>query len=202
MPGTSASTPKILRHVAAFLCAAIVGHFAVRLVFGGSQHLPTDILSRPWTSTKLGIHGFQLDAPWKLESVSMPFPAWLAGKLRDPDVHYGHIEDAGGVMASRYPFSRGVPVDLDGAANGMVEQMGKTPGTRRIESRQRETTLFGERAIEVTSRIEREKGAPLRAVGIVAFVGGDLVQVSVMTFEDEPRAEAVWRRVRDSIREG
>jgi diaminopimelate epimerase len=37
----------------------------------------------------------------------------------------------------------------------------------------------------VTSRIHREKGEPLRAVRIVALVDGDLLQVSVMTLDDE-----------------
>jgi hypothetical protein len=190
----------LLRRIALFLLWAAIGSFAVRLVFRGSDHLEAATIERPWTPTRVGMNGFGLDAPWKLESLSLPFPASLAGTLRDPAVHYGHIEDAGGVMASRFPIARGVRADLDGAATGMVEQMRKTPGTLRIDSRQRETTLLGERAIEVTSRIHREKGKPLRAVGIVALVDGDLVQVSVMTLDDEPLADELWKRVRDSIR--
>ena len=186
-----------------FLLAAVVGSVSVRLVFGSlwSNHLAADTLSRPWTPAQVGMHGFRLDTPWKLEPLSLPFPAWLAGKLRDPAVHYGHLADAGGVVASRFPFARGVPTSLDGAATGMVDQMRAVPGTRGIESRQRETTLFGERVIEVTSRIERESGKPLRAVGIVTLAHGDLVQVSVMTLEDEPLADRLWTRVRNSIRE-
>jgi len=79
--------------------------------------------------------------------------------------------------------------------------MRKTPGTRRIDSRQRETTLLGERAIEVTSRIERESGKPLRSVGILALRNGDLIQVAVMTMDDDPIAERLWTRVRDSVQE-
>ena len=192
-----------LRSIAVFLLAAVVGSLAVRLVFGrwSSHHLAGDTLERPWTPAQVGMHGFRLEAPWKLEPQSLPLPASFAGMLRDPPVHYGHIEDAGGVVASRFPIARGIHADLDGAATGMVEQMKKTPGTLRIESRQRETTLLGERAIEVTSRIEREEGEPLRAVGIVTLAGGDLVYVSVMTFHDEPLADGLWRRVRDSVRE-
>jgi hypothetical protein len=155
----------------------------------------------PWTATRTGIHGYELDAPWKLESMSMPLPTELAGKLRDPPVYYGHIEDAGGVMASRFPIAHGLPANLDGAATGMVEQMKKTPGTRGIDSKQREATLLGVRAIEVTSRIERERGKPLRSVGIVALKDGDLVQVSVMTLDDDPVADRLWSCVRDSVRE-
>src|SRR5262245_52776120 len=135
MSSISTPTPRALRKVAGFVCAAVVAHFAVRLVMSDSRYLPHEILTRPWTSTKLGMHGFQVDAPWKLETLSLPFPPWLAGKLRDPPVYYGHIEDAGGVMASRFPIGRGIQADLDGAATGMVEQMRQTPGTRRIESR-------------------------------------------------------------------
>ena len=65
----------------------------------------------------------------------------------------------------------------------------------------RETTLLGARAIEVTSRIDRERGKPLRSVGIVALKDGDLLQVSVMTMDDDPIAERLWTRVRDSVRE-
>jgi hypothetical protein len=195
--------PKTLpQRIAVFLLAAVVGHFAVRLVFGKSEYLPPATIHRPWTASRVGMNGFQLDAPWKLESLSLPFPAWLAGKLRDPAVHYGHIEDAGGVMASRFPIARGVPADLDGAATGMVEEMRKVPGTLRIDSRRRETVLLGERAIEVTSRIQREKGKPLRAVGIVALVNGDLLQVSVMTLDDEPLASELCNRVLASVRPG
>src|SRR5262249_35572638 len=139
----------ITHNVAVFLLAAVVGSVAVRAVFGRlwSHHLDAQTLHRPWVPTQVGMNGFRLEAPWKLESLSLQLPPSLAGKLRDPAVHYGHIEEAGGVMASRFPIARGVHADLDGAATGMVEQMRQTPGTRRIESRQRETTLLGERAI-------------------------------------------------------
>lgn len=194
---------KVLGNATKFGLAAVAANFAVRLLLGGlwSHHLPSDTLSRPWTPSQVGMKGFRLDAPWKLDTLSLPLPASLAGKLRDPAVHYGHIEEAGGVMASRFPIARGVRADLDGAATGMVEQMRAVPGTRHIDSHQRETTLFGERAIEVTSRIDRDSGSPLRSVGIVTLAHGDLVQVSVMTFYDEPLADPLWNRVRGSIRE-
>ena len=190
-----------LRRIVAFVLAAIVASVVTRKLFGPADHLPADTLERPWTATQLGIHGFELDAPWKLEPVSMPLPSELAGKLHAPPVYYAHVEDAGGVMAARFPIAPNLPADLDGAATGMVEQMKKTPGTRGIESRQRETTLLGARAIEVTSRIDRERGKPLRSVGIVALKDGDLLQVSVMTMDDDPIAERLWTRVRDSVRE-
>jgi hypothetical protein len=190
-----------LRRIAGFLLAAFFASVLTRKLFGPAEHLPADALERPWTATQVGTHGFQLDAPWKLEPVSMPLPSQLAGRLRDPPVYYGHVEDAGGVMAARFPIARDQPADLDGAATGMVEQMRKTPGTRGIESRRRETTLLGERAIEVTSRIDREGGKPLRSVGVMALKNGDLVQVSVMTMDDDPIAERLWSRVRDSVRE-
>lgn len=192
---------SFLQKVAAFLLSAVVASYVVRATFGRSDHFAAAAIQRPWTSSRLGMHGYTLDAPWKLETLTLPLPAALAGKLRDPAVHYGHIEDAGGVMASRFPLARGVPADLDGAAAGMVEQMRKVPGTKKIDSSQREMTLLGERAIEVTSRIQRNSGTPLRAVGIVSLVHGDLVQVSVMTLDDDPLATELWNRVRDSIRQ-
>jgi hypothetical protein len=188
-----------VRRIASFLIAALVASVVTRWVFGPADHLPKDTLTRPWTATQVGMDGYRLETPWKLESMSMPFPSVLAGKLRDPPVYYGHTEDAGGVLAARFPIARGVPTDLDGAATGMVDQMRKTPGTRRIDSKQRETTLLGERAIEVTSRIERESGKPLRSVGILALRNGDLIQVAVMTMDDDPVAERLWTRVRDSV---
>jgi hypothetical protein len=168
----------LLRKIAAFMFAAIIASVTTRWLFGPADHLPKDTLTRPWTVTQVGMHGYRLETPWKLESVSMPFPSMLAGKLRDPPVYYGHTEDAGGVLAARFPIARGVPASLDGAATGMVDQMRKTPGTRRIDSKQRETTLLGELASEVTSKIERASGKPLRSVGILALRNGDLIQVA------------------------
>ena len=38
-------------------------------------------------------------------------------------------------------------------------------------------------------------------VGIVVLENGDLVQVSVMTLDDDPVADRLWTRIRDSVRE-
>src|SRR5512138_2881904 len=108
-----------VRRIAVFLLAAVVASVVTRWLFGPAGHLPKDTLTRPWTATQVGMNGYRLETPWKLESVSMPFPSMLAGKLRDPPVYYGHTEDAGGVLAARFPIARGVPSDLDGAATGM-----------------------------------------------------------------------------------
>jgi len=196
---STASTPS-LGKVAGWVAGAIVGFLGFRLVCS-SERLPRDLLTRPWVTTKMGANGFQLDTPWQLESQKMPFSVALAAKLREPAVCFGHTEDAGGVMAMRFPVVRNAEADLDGAATGMVDGMGKTPGAQRVEKQLRETTLLGERAIELTCRIVREKGKALRVLGIVAMTGGDLVQVSVMSYEGDPLLDDLWRRVRASIRE-
>ena len=46
----------------------------------------------------------------------------------------------------------------------------------------------------------QQRVLPLMEV-IVALKDGDLLQVSVMTMDDDPIAERLWTRVRDSVRE-
>jgi hypothetical protein len=159
--------------------------------------IPDALVTRPWVEQPIGLSGVAIDVPWHLEGKSVPLPreikvtkwAWI-----------GHEAEGLNVMASRVVYAYGTRTSLDGAADGVVEYVRRVPGTRAVTDRRTDTRLFGQRAIELEVRIEREKGDPVVMHAIVVLRGLELIEVMSIAWQELPNGRKAWERIRDSAR--
>ena len=69
-----------------------------------------------------------------------------------------------------------------------------------MTDRRTDTRLFGQRAIELELRIDREKGDPVVMHAIVVLRGLELIQVMSIAWQELPNGRKAWQRIRDSAR--
>lgn len=184
-----------------FLVAALGGWWVVRQTFAyfRGQRVSSGVLTRPWVTSRIGQSDVQLDAPWPLQGLGVPFPKELSGKVSQW-TWIGHEGDGLYVAAARVVYAHNIPTSLEGAADGMVSNIEAMKVTRSVIPKRTNTKLLGHRAIELEVRIVPEKGEPLLMHGIVVLRGQELTQVLSIGQADQPLADQAWVRVRDSVR--
>jgi hypothetical protein len=159
-----------------------------------------DLLTRQWVSGQIGQSSVMLDTPWRLEGVSVPFPKEFAGKVQQW-TWIGREKDGLNVIAGRVVFSKTERPNLQGAADGMVQNVTAQPGTASVSTKRWEGTLLGSPAIEVQMRIERKQGAPLEMHGVVILVRKlEMIQLYSIARTGQPLGTQAWLRMRDSLR--
>ena len=174
----------------------------VRLTLGGLNRepgVPKDLLTRPWAEQPIGLSSVVLNAPFRLQGVSVPLPRELSGKVQKW-TWIGREADGLNILVSHVIYAPGAIPSLEGAADGMVKSVKAVPGTKSVTPRRTQTTLLGRPAIEEEIRIEREKGEPALMHGIVVLKGPELIQILSIARADQPLASQAWTRMRDSVR--
>src|SRR5262249_44067607 len=100
-----------------------------------------DLLTRHWVTGEIGQSSVMLDTPWPLEGVHVPFPKEFAGKVQQW-TWLGREKDGLNVMTGRVVFSRTERPNLEGAADGLVQNVQAMPGTKSVSTTRRETKLL------------------------------------------------------------
>lgn len=177
-----------------FVARAITRKAATALSEPG---IPDALVTRPWVEQPIGLSGVAIDVPWRLEGKSVPLPKEIQVTLW---AWMGHEAEGLNVMASRVVYAYGTRTSLDGAADGVVEYVRRVPGTKAVRNRRTDTRLFGQRAIELELRIDREKGDPVVMHAIVVLRGLELIQVMSIAWQELPNGRKAWQRIRDSAR--
>src|SRR5512132_4113177 len=124
MSGNTVVPRKAILLLLGLACLA-AGAWASRRMMALLRREPgvsNDLLSRQWVEVPIGSSGVVLDAPWRLQSVSVPLPRAMAGNVRDW-TWVGRHTDGLNVMASRVTFVSGIEMNLEGAADGMVNNV-------------------------------------------------------------------------------
>ena len=159
-----------------------------------------DLLTRQWVTGEIGQSSVLLDTPWPLEGVAVPFPREFSGKVQQW-TWLGREKDGLNVMTGRVLFSRTERPSVEGAADGMVQNIQAMPGTKSVSTTRRETRLLGSPAIELELKIQRKSGDPLLMHGVVILVRRlELVQLMSIARADQPIATEAWARMRNSLR--
>jgi hypothetical protein len=177
-----------------------VAGWIVRKTLGHASDVPaiaSDLLTRPWVTEQIGRSGVEVETPWHLEGFHMPLPqgikvtqwTWIRRE-----------KDGFNVMAGRVVFAAGSRLSLEGAADGMIQNVKAVPGTRSTAPRKWDTTLLGRPAIEVEIRIQREQGTSALMHGIIVLRGLEMIQLGSIARADQPLADQAWERIRNSVR--
>jgi hypothetical protein len=164
----------------------------------GLKPVTANIMTRLWIEQAL-VNSISIDVPWPLRREELPIPPELAKQLTR-SVTLSRDADGLEMSVSVMTFVSGSPNNLEGAADGMMDNLKEIPGTRTVNRRKRETTVLGARAIDVSARIEQKQGVPLQLRGLVFFYRGDFVQMLLISRFDDDLGATVWERIRDSIR--
>jgi len=184
--------------------AAIVGSVAARSAIQALRAepaVPQAVLSQAWTKQTLGGKAFSFDSPLPLAFQPVELPESVRSQIREMSSVSGEGQGLN-VMGSYMALPAGRTPSLDGAAEGALANVRKTPGTLSVEAKKHETTLAGQPAIEVEAEVRRKDAEPLALHIMVASRGEEMYQLMLLHRQDQPTGVGVWRKLLDSVKIG
>ena len=184
--------------IAAFIAGAYVTREAIDW-FRRQPAVSNKVVQQPWVTQAFDSTDYVFDVPWPLQPTSLDFPPAAARAMALSTV-LNHEADGLHVMAMHISFLPRVAGNLEGAADGSVNNMRTIPGTISVHGSKHPTTILGQPAFDIEARIERERGGPLQLYGVVFGGGADLYQVQFIAEADQANARASWKRLRGSFR--
>jgi hypothetical protein len=162
-----------------------------------NEPAPSANVDQPWVEATLGPIAFE--SPWRLPPEPLEIPPESKSYVRSST---NLTNEVGGVDVSavELAYREDINPNLDGAADGAIEKVRGQPGTSAVEATKTETTVAGARAIELDVRAQR-RTQPLRLHCLVFVLQKELFIVSVTGRADRPVVDALWQRLRASIRQ-
>ena len=157
------------------------------------------VVQQPWVTQSFDSSGCVFDVPWPLQPTSLDFPPAAARAMVSSTV-LTHEADGMNIMAMHISLLPGTSGNLEGAADGAINNMRTVPGTVSVNGSKHPATLLGQPAFDIEARIERQRGGPLQLYAVVFGQGTELYQVQFIAAADQPAAQATWKRLRDSLR--
>jgi hypothetical protein len=177
-----------------------VASLGVHALFERSRRepdVPANLAGKAWVEQRIG-GGFVLDVPWPLSPT--PEPASPADALIQRSTVMGNETDGFSVQAMVATYREGVTLSIEGAADGALANIRTVQDTLSVDAEKHDTTIVGNRAIEIGGRIARRGGDPVQLRGVVFLHDRDMILVLAIANAGQPEADAAWRRMRDSIR--
>ena len=161
--------------------------------------VPTNLAQRAWVETPLATVVF--DTPWALHADKLDLPAEIKDLVKS-SAYIANEVDGLTIGAMEFSFAQDidVPSRLDGAADGALANLRTPPGTLSVDPHKSDTTVLGNRAIELDARIRRDGGEPLRAHGVVLSDNNSLFILIAVARADQAGADTAWNRILKSIR--
>ena len=158
-----------------------------------------DIAKRPWVEQVVVAGAVSIDVPWPLKPKELSLPPEVASAATRM-VNLAHEADGLNIFASVLTVRPGTPVSLDGAARGAIANVKTMKGIGAVTDNKRETTVLGVPAVEIDATVERKANVPLQTYGIVFLLENEFIQVIYTALSNQPSGDAVWKRIRESIR--
>jgi hypothetical protein len=189
---------RVLVAIAAF----IAGAFVTRQAIDWLRREPAvsgKVVQQPWVTQSFDSSDYVFEVPWPLQPTSLDFPPAAARAMASSTV-LTHGADGMNIMAMHIALLPGTSGNLEGAADGSINNMRTVPGTVSVDGNKHATTVLGQPAFDVQARIQRERGGPLQLYAVVFGQGSDLYQVQFIAAADQSAAQASWKRLRDSFR--
>ena len=173
------------------LCVAVLIAF-IAFVFIHGIKLPADLATRPWIEHKFLTDRLALDVPWELKPVSP------SGKVSS-DCRMDNCQRSGlEVITSVSAVSPGG--NLDVTMDRMTELLKAKPGVTVLWENRREELVLGGRAIALYQAVG-DRWTRKTNIRILFFKFEDrLYQVHCNSRTGDPTGDAVWERMRKSIR--
>ena len=158
--------------------------------YRGTANIPADLATRPWSEHQLFENSVIMDVPWPLNTNET-----AKGNSPNSQSYQG---DGLYVFASSIQSSAGTDNTLDAAVDrfvalcrnsGTVESPMKTP-----------ISVMGDRAIELKMVLKKKWKPTSQFRGLFFIHNGIFCQIHCNSGLNQPVADAVWKRIEQSIR--
>lgn len=194
------SAPAPLRkttRIALAVVGAVLGFIVItRLLPGGTGPRADvrDVLAREWEPTE--VLGLTVASPGRFRPITVPVPAEIRTAIEKIE-SWGRNAGETELRVSRTLFRAGVPLNLEGSAQGAIDAMRGNPAVTRMTHVHARTAVSGLPAVRTTARFQVQ-GRPAYGEILSVLRGRTLWQVQVLGPEAD--APEIARRVMESVR--
>lgn len=198
MTQTTGSAPlnKTVRMLIAVMGAVLGFVVITRLLPGGTgpRADTRDVLAREWRAEE--VLGLTVSSPGRFRAITVPVPAEMRTAIEKME-SWGRNAGQTEMRVSRTAFRDGVPLSVEGSAQGAIDGMRGNPAVTGMTYSHARTEVSGVPAVRTTSRF-RVEGRPAHGEILTVLRGRTLWQVQVLGPEkDTPE---IARRVMESVR--
>ncbi len=192
---TQSQPARKMTRIGLAVLGALVGFILItRMLPGGPRSDGRAVLERTWDTT--AVLGLTLSSPGRFRPITVPVPEGIRTAVDKID-SWGRMAGETEMRVSRTQFLDGVPLSLDGSAQGAIEGMRQNPAVTALTHADTATQVSGLPAMRTTVRFQVPSG-PAHGEILTLLRGRTLWQVQVLG----PQAQApeVARRVMESVR--
>ena len=175
--------------VGLFVIISGVGYFVINR-YRGATNIPADLATRPWSEHRLIGDSVIMDVPWPLNTKET-----VQGKESKCLSNQG---DGLYVLAGCSQSSLGGE-ELDALVDGFVAICQKDSETAASPAKTA-TTVIGDRAIELEMVLKKKWKTKGQFRGLFFIHNGMLCQIHCTSGLNQPVADAVWKRIKESIK--
>jgi hypothetical protein len=152
------------------------------------------VLERTWDST--AVLGLTLSSPGRFRPITVPVPTEVRTSIEGIE-SWGRNVGETEMRVSRTEYLAGVPLSLDGSAQGAIDAMRTNPAVADMRHSHARTEVSGIPAVHTTSTFQ-VTGRPAHGEILTVLRGRTIWQVQVLGPQDE--AAAIARRLMESVR--
>ncbi|HEX6042385.1 hypothetical protein [Longimicrobium sp.] len=186
-----------MTRIAIAVVGAVIGFIVItRLLPGGAgpRADAREVLAREWRTEE--VLGLTVSSPGRFRAVTIPVPDEMRTAIQKME-SYGRNAGQTEMRVSRTEFNAGVPLDLEGSAQGAIDAMRGNPAVTQMRHAHARTEVSGIPAVRTTSTFQVE-GRPAHGEILTLLRGRTLWQVQVLGPEKD--APAIARRLMESVR--
>lgn len=195
-PSKTSPVNKMTR-IAIAVVGALIGLIVItRLLPGGTGPRADgrEVLAREWRDEE--VLGLTISSPGRFRAVTIPVPEQMRTAIEKME-SWGRNAGETEMRVSRTEFNPGVPLDLEGSAQGAIDAMRGNPAVTQMRHSHARTVVSGVPAVRTTSTFQVE-GRPAHGEILSVLRGRTLWQVQVLGPEKD--APEIARRVMESVR--
>lgn len=192
----TAPQKKMVRIGLAVLGALTAFIVITRLLPGGTGPRADGraVLERTWDSTD--VLGLSFLSPGRFRAITVPVPEHVRTSIDDIQ-SWGRNAGQTEMRVSRMEYRPGVPLSLEGSAQGAIDAMRQNPAVQSMTHAHARTQVSGIPAVRTTSRFQVQ-GRPAHGEILTVLRGRTLWQVQVLGPEAE--APGIAQRLMGSVR--
>lgn len=171
--------------------------FFEALVF--KQSTPEYYLTREWKTTPLGEYGLTLSTPVTLKEVDMGFPKQLVDLTDYLKTFKNSENEPVQVLANVIKYKVQVQANLQGAADGAVNEIKSKPGVAEFEYSETTKTISTFPGILQTGSFSSQQSDKIHFYDLIILHDHNLWQVVVFYREGDDTGKKVAERIMDSV---
>lgn len=194
---TESAPVRKMTRIGLAVLGALVGFILITRLLPGGAGSPPDgraVLERTWDTT--AVLGLTVASPGRFRPITVPVPEQIRTAVEKID-SWGRMAGETEMRVSRTEFRPGVPLSLEGSAQGAIDAMRGNPAVTALTHAHAATQVSGLPAVRTTARFQ-VTGRPAHGEILSLLRGRTLWQVQVLG--PEAQAPEVARRVMESVR--